>query len=43
MKQKKKKFDQDEADFDKLVNDYREKFKKTDLKKSKWYESANKS
>jgi len=39
----KKKFDEDEANFDKLVNNYKDRFKETDFKKSKWYETTNKS
>ncbi|KYN22776.1 PREDICTED: RNA-binding protein 28 [Trachymyrmex cornetzi] len=36
---KAKKFDTDDANFNKLLNNYRNKLKGIDLKKSKWYES----
>ncbi|XP_018299989.1 RNA-binding protein 28 isoform X2 [Mycetomoellerius zeteki] len=37
---KTKKFDADDANFNKLLNNYRNKLKGIDLKKSKWYESS---
>ncbi|KAL6258760.1 hypothetical protein P5V15_010708 [Pogonomyrmex californicus] len=40
MKQTKK-FDADDTNFNKLLNNYRNKLKGIDLKKSKWYESSN--
>lgn len=38
---KTKKSDADDANFNKLLNNYRNKLKGIDLKKSKWYESSN--
>ncbi|KYN07053.1 PREDICTED: RNA-binding protein 28 [Cyphomyrmex costatus] len=40
---KAKKFDADDAKFNKLLNNYRNKLKGIDLKKSKWYESSAES
>lgn len=40
MKQTKK-FDADDANFNKLLNNYRTKLKGINLKKSKWYESSD--
>ncbi|KAG5321548.1 RBM28 protein, partial [Acromyrmex heyeri] len=37
---KAKNFDADDANFNKLLNNYRNKLKGIDLKKSKWYESS---
>ncbi|EZA60041.1 RNA-binding protein [Ooceraea biroi] len=39
----KKKFDEDDANFNKLLNNYRSKLKGINLKKSKWYESTSQS
>ncbi|XP_024883836.1 RNA-binding protein 28-like [Temnothorax curvispinosus] len=36
-----KKFDADDANFNKLLNNYRNKLKGINLKKSKWYESSS--